>query len=82
MLIDIGKNLKILYVTVQIRYPDSSHMLAPDVNGLIVLSGSGSATLQVPPDSCRLPALIHDCSLDLLSGHDCEGYRRRERGEA
>lgn len=37
---------------------------------------------QVPPDSCTLPALIHDFSLDLLSGHDCEGYRCRERGKA
>lgn len=52
------------------------------VNGLIVLSGSGSVTLQVPPDFFRLPALIHDCSLDLLSGHDCEGHRCGEGGEA
>lgn len=51
------------------------------LKGVVILSGSGSSALQVPPDSCRLPALVHDFSLDLLSGDDGEEHGLWERGE-
>lgn len=50
--------------------------------GFTILSGSGSFPLQVPHDFCALHALILDSSLDVLGGHDRQGHRGREGGQA
>lgn len=74
MLINISRKLKVSCFV---------YMVVPDVSSsLISCMTSSCPPFQVPADSCTFLALIHDFSLDLLSGHDCEGNCRRERGQA
>lgn len=42
----------------------------------------GSIVLQVSPKSHSLPTVIHDPSLDILSGHDSKEHCGREGGTA
>lgn len=56
-------------------------MVLPDVNGIVLGSGSTCSALQVPPQSGALVSSLHNASLDLLGGHDRERRRRRERGQ-